>query len=51
LARFAQTAQEEVEMEKLLAALLEVVEETIKPQTVSLWLVRSETPGRIHHGD
>jgi hypothetical protein len=51
LARFAQTAQEEVEMEKLLAALVGVVEETIKPQTVSLWLVRSETPGRIHHGD
>jgi hypothetical protein len=51
LARFAQAARDEVEMEKLLAALLEVVEETIKPQTVSLWLVRSETPGRIHHGD
>jgi hypothetical protein len=51
LARFAQTAQEEVEMDKLLAALVGVVEETIEPKTVSLWLVRSETPGRIHHGE
>jgi hypothetical protein len=51
LARFAQTAQEEVEMDKLLAALVGVVEETIKPQTISLWLVQSDTPGRIHHGE
>jgi hypothetical protein len=51
LARFAQTAQEEVEMDKLLAALVGVVEETIKPQTISLWLVQSDTSRRIHYGE
>jgi hypothetical protein len=41
LARFAQTAQEEVEMEKLLAALVGVVQETIQPDQVGVWLKES----------
>jgi hypothetical protein len=41
LARFAQTAQDEVEMERLLAALVGVVEETIQPDQVGVWLKES----------
>jgi hypothetical protein len=38
LADFASTARDEVEMDKLTAALLEVVEETMQPETALLWL-------------
>ena len=38
LARFATTARDEVDMEKLSAALLGVVEETMQPEKTSLWL-------------
>jgi hypothetical protein len=38
LAQFALTARDEVDMDKLTAALLGVVEETVQPETVSLWL-------------
>jgi len=38
LAKFAETARDEVDMEKLSAALLGVVEETMQPEKTSLWL-------------
>jgi hypothetical protein len=38
LARFAQTAQSEVELETLAAGLQCVVEETMQPEAVSIWL-------------
>ena len=54
LARFAAAARDEVEMEKLAAALLKVVNETIQPERSSLWFKQSsqrERPGFRHHGD
>jgi hypothetical protein len=38
LAQFAATARDEVDMDKLTSALLGVVEETIQPERISLWL-------------
>ena len=38
LAKFAAIARDEVELEKLTAALLGVIEETVQPEKVSLWL-------------
>jgi hypothetical protein len=38
LAAFANTARDEVELEKLSGRLVEVVEETMQPASVSLWL-------------
>jgi hypothetical protein len=38
LAQFAATARDEVDMDKLTTALLGVVEETMQPEGVSLWL-------------
>ena len=38
LARFAATARDEVDMEKLTTALLDVVKETMQPEKVSLWI-------------
>jgi hypothetical protein len=38
LARFAQSARDEVELDELAAALVQVVEETMRPERVSLWL-------------
>jgi hypothetical protein len=40
LARFAETAREELNLEQLSEALLAVVEETMQPERVSLWLQR-----------
>jgi hypothetical protein len=38
LDQFAQTARDETDMEKLTATLLTVVQETMQPEKVSLWL-------------
>jgi hypothetical protein len=38
LAQFATTARDEVDMNQLTNALLGVVEETIQPEKVGLWL-------------
>ncbi|MCB0036940.1 MAG: hypothetical protein KDE51_23070 [Anaerolineales bacterium] len=40
LAQFAQTARDEVELEKLTAELVDVVQDTMQPQTINLWLKR-----------
>jgi hypothetical protein len=42
LADFASTARDEVEMDKLTAALLGVMEETLQPETAVLWLKKIE---------
>jgi hypothetical protein len=38
LARFAQTAHDETDLDALLAELVRVVDETLQPEHVSLWL-------------
>ena len=38
LAEFAATARDETDLDKLTARLVEVVEETVQPESVSLWL-------------
>jgi hypothetical protein len=38
LAQFAQTARDEVEMEALTAELTHVIQETMQPKTLILWL-------------
>jgi hypothetical protein len=42
LARFATTAQEEVDLNQLTAELLRVVEKTLQPEHVSIWLKDAE---------
>lgn len=42
LARFATVARDEVEMEKLTAELIRVVQETIQPEKIFLWLKKEE---------
>ena len=47
LAAFSATARDEVELEKLTARLVQVVEETMQPESVTLWLKESNaTPLR-----
>ena len=43
LAQFARTAREEVELEALTAELVQVVQETMQPEQVSLWLPEPST--------
>jgi hypothetical protein len=38
LTNFAQTARDEVELNKLSAVLINVVEETLQPEQISLWI-------------
>jgi len=40
LAQFAAIARDEVDMDKLAAALIGVVQETMQPERVSIWLVK-----------
>jgi hypothetical protein len=48
LERFAATARDEVELEKLTAELINVVDETMQPASVSLWLKpTAEKPTRM----
>ena len=42
LAQFAQTARDEVEMEALQAELLRVVQETLQPELVAVWIKPEE---------
>jgi hypothetical protein len=42
LAQFSQTAQNEVDMERLSAVLIKVVEETMQPEQTSLWLKQTK---------
>jgi hypothetical protein len=46
LARFAETVRDEVELEKLTGELLNVVNETMQPTSVSLWLRKTDDRGR-----
>ncbi|HMO59634.1 MAG TPA: hypothetical protein PKA05_09090 [Roseiflexaceae bacterium] len=46
LAQFARTARDEVALEALTAELVHVVEETIQPERVTLWLQRGRADGR-----
>jgi hypothetical protein len=43
LAKFAATARDEVDMDKITIALLEIVQETMQPKSVGLWLVSDKT--------
>lgn len=45
LAQFSSTAREEVELESLSQSLMRVVNETLQPEQVSLWLNPKETGG------
>lgn len=48
LARFAEAARNETDIQCLNEALLEVVQDTMEPETVSIWVIRSEkTNNRI----
>jgi hypothetical protein len=52
LAEFAATARDETDIEKLTARLVEVVEETIQPESMSVWLKSTEFSNRnVHRND
>ena len=42
LAAFAATCRDETDLDKLTARLVEVVQETMQPEHVSLWLKKSD---------
>ena len=46
LTKFAATARDEVDMDQLDAALLRVVDETMQPERVSLWLAPTKDQKR-----
>lgn len=46
LGQFAQTARYEVEMENLTAGLVRVVQETMQPQSLSVWIKPGEEKKR-----
>ncbi len=43
IAEFAATCRDETDLDKLTARLVEVVQETMQPAQVSLWLRRTDT--------
>jgi hypothetical protein len=47
LTQFAQTTRDEVDQERLAGALQRMVQETMQPEEVSLWLNEQSTRGRI----
>ena len=47
LARFAITARDETDLDALTAELVRVVQETLQPERVSVWLRKQETPRGI----
>ena len=49
LAAFAVTARDETDLEALTAELARVVQETMQPESVSVWL--SQQTGRLRAGD
>ena len=51
LAQFAATARDEVELENVTGALLAVVQETVQPAQVTVWLRPAGTHGEIGIGD
>jgi hypothetical protein len=44
LAQFAQTARDETDLDALLAELVRVVDETLQPEHVSIWLRKTNNP-------
>lgn len=48
-ALFTRTRWDEVEMEKLAAALIQVIESTVQPEAVNLWLKPFANPRRNNH--
>ena len=46
LAQFATIARDEVDMDKLIAALIGVVQETMQPERVSVWLIVDRLSGK-----
>jgi hypothetical protein len=44
LARFAERARDEVELERLMADLIKVVDETMRPEQVKIWLPNPDSP-------
>ncbi len=44
LAQLAQTARDETDLDALLAELVRVVDETLQPEHVSVWLRETESP-------
>ncbi len=44
LAQFALTARNETDLDALLAELVRVVDETLQPEHVSVWLRKQEAP-------